>query len=205
MIKKVLLNTGLNPSPHDPCLLSGVLAKPSSTDTISTVQYQLNVVLYVENFVFYSSGPTEEALFKTLFQEHIQVDFMGDVEYFLGTAFTWFKHKDDNISVHLCQSSFTEFTAHRFPVQRAKKVPNMTPYRSGFPIYSINPVDPLYPDLPRRIQVYHSIVDCINWIATNTNPGISPDITFISSYRNAPHPQHYKAAVHALKYLTSTN
>ena len=94
MIKKVLLNTGLNPSPHDPCLLSGVLAKPSSTDTISTVQYQLNVVLYVENFVFYSSGPTEEALFKTLLQEHIQVDFMGDVEYFLGTAFTWIQPKD---------------------------------------------------------------------------------------------------------------
>ena len=30
-------------------------------------------------------------------------------------------------------------------------------------------------------------------------------LTFLASYRNYPHPQHYKAAVHALKYLTITN
>ena len=28
---------------------------------------------------------------------------------------------------------------------------------------------------------------------------------FLASYSNSPHQQHYKAAVHALKYLTSTN
>ena len=79
---------------------------------------------------------------------------MGDVNYYLGTAFTWLQNKDGNIYVHLCQLSFTEFTAHRFLVQIVNKVPNMTPYRSGFPIDSIPPVDPLDPDLPRRRQVY---------------------------------------------------
>ena len=144
MSRGILLKMGLNHSQHDPCLLSGVLANPYSPETISTVQSQLHVSLYVEDFVFYYSDPTQEALFKTLRQEHIQVNFMGDVEYFLGTAFICLKHKDRNISVHICQLEFTEFTAHRFLVQSANKVTNMTPYRSGFPIYSIPPNVPTH-------------------------------------------------------------
>ena len=101
MIKGILLKMGLNPSSHEAFLLSGVISNPSSPDTISTVQSQLHAGLYVDNFVFYSSDPTQEALFKTLLQGHIQVDFMGDVYYFLGTAFTWLKRKDRNIYVHL--------------------------------------------------------------------------------------------------------
>ena len=107
MIKGVLLNMGLKASPHYPCILSGILDNPSFPKTISETQSQLHVGLYVDNFVFYSSDPTQEALFKTLLQGHIQVYFMGDVDYFLGTALICIHHKEGNISVHLCQSEFT--------------------------------------------------------------------------------------------------
>ena len=137
--------------------------------------------------------------------QKIQVDFMGDVDYFLGTAFTWIKKKYGKISVHLCQLEFTEFTAHRFLVHSANKFPDITPYRSRFPIDPINPVDPLDPDLTRWRQVYQCNVGCINWMATWTHPDIYPEITFIASYRNDPHPKHYKASVHDIKYLTNTN
>ena len=130
---------------------------------------------------------------------------MRDVDYFSGTTFTWLKQKDGNISVHLCQSEFTEFTAHRFSVHIANRVTNMNPYCSGFPIDSIPTVGPLNPDLPRQRQVYQIIVGCINWLATCTHPDISPALTFLASHRNAPHPQHYKALVHAIKYLTIRN
>ena len=130
---------------------------------------------------------------------------MGYVDYFLGTSFTWLQHKYGNISVHLYQSVFTEFTAHWLSVQGTNKVPNMTPYRSGFPIDSIPPVDPLGPDLPRRWQVYQNIIGLMNWLATFTRPDIAPVLKFLASYSNYPHPQHYKSAVHALKYLTTTN
>ena len=73
---------GLKASPHYPCILSGIIDNPSSPKTISEAQSQLHVGLYVENFVIYSSDPTQEALFKTLLQGHIQVYFMGDVDYF---------------------------------------------------------------------------------------------------------------------------
>ena len=111
-----MLKMGLKACPHDPCLLYGILDNLSSPQTMSEAQSQLQVGLYVDDFVFYSSNPTQEALFQTLLQKHIQVDFMGDVDYCLGTAFTWIQHKDVNIYVHLCQSAFTEFTAHRFLV-----------------------------------------------------------------------------------------
>ena len=148
MIKVIILVMDLKASPHEPCYLSGILDNPYSPQTISEAQSQLHVGFYVDDFVFYSSDSTQEALFKKLLQEHIQVNFIGDVEYFLGTAFTWIHHKYGNISVHICQSAFTEFTAHRLSVQNANKVPNVTPYHSGFPIGSIPPIDPLDTDIP---------------------------------------------------------
>ena len=159
----------------------------------------------IKRFQHHRGSSRPPILFHTLLQEHIQVYFMGYVEYFLGTAFTWIQHIDGKISVHLYQSAFTESTFHRFSVQSEKKVPNMTPYCSGFPIDSIPPVYPLDTDLPRQRQVYKIIIGCINWIATCTRSDIAPVLTFLASYRNSSHPQHYEAAVHDLKYLTGTN
>ena len=103
----ILLNMGLKASPHDPCLLSGILEEPNSQKTISEDQSQLHVGLYVDDFVIYSSDPSQEVLFQTLLQEHIQVDFMGYVKYLLGNAFTCLQHKGGKIYVCLCQSEFT--------------------------------------------------------------------------------------------------
>ena len=161
--------------------------------------------MYVDDFVFYSSDPAEEELFKQELAKRIKVDFMGDVDYFLGTAFTWLRHDTGHISVHMAQTAFTEFTAHRFGVDRMKRVPNMSPYRSGLPIDSLPPPDPSDPDLERRTKVYQSIVGSINWLAQCTRPDIAPALTFLASYLQAPSAQHYKAAIHALKYLFSTS
>ena len=90
---------GLKASPHDLCLLSGILEDSNSQRTISKNQSQLHVGLYVDDLVFYSSDPAQNFLFNKLLQEHIQVDFMGDVDYLLETVFTWLQHKDGNIDI----------------------------------------------------------------------------------------------------------
>ena len=82
MIKGILLKMGLKASPLDTCFPSGILEEPNSQKTISEDQSQPHVGLYVDNFVFYSSDPEQEVLIQNLLQEHIQVDFMGDVNYF---------------------------------------------------------------------------------------------------------------------------
>ena len=131
-------------------------------------------------FLFYSSDIAQEELFKTLLQEQIQVDFKVNVDYFLCTVYTWLQHADVNISVHLCQSAFTEFTDHLFSFHTANKVPNMTPYCYGSPIGSIPPIDSLDPYLQRRKQFYQIIVGCIHWFATCTRPAIAPVLKFLA-------------------------
>ena len=79
----------------------------------------------------------------------------------------------------------------------------MTPYCSRFPVDSIPTVDPLDPDLSHRKQVYQIIVGGINWLATCTRPEISPALTYLASYSNAPHQQHYKASINALQILSA--
>ena len=52
MIKGIMLKMGINTSHNYPCLLLGVLVNPSYPETISAVQSQLHVVLYVDDFLF---------------------------------------------------------------------------------------------------------------------------------------------------------
>ena len=78
---------GLYTSPYDPCLISGVLTNPYSTDFTSDLQSQIHVGLYVDEFLFYLSDPSQEELLKTLLKDQIQVEFMGNIEYLLGTEF----------------------------------------------------------------------------------------------------------------------
>ncbi|KAL7523095.1 hypothetical protein ACHAWF_000367, partial [Thalassiosira exigua] len=160
---------GLAPSVHDPCLFSGILnvltdasspSHPTSQDATpagippptSAVSWEDHAVpvassprsvlhggVYVDDFVFFSIDPTEEKLFQHELAKRCKVDFMGDVDFFLGTAFTWRKHDDGHLSVHMCQSAFVKHAAHRVGVHRMARVPNMTPWRSGLPIDSIPP------------------------------------------------------------------
>eukprot|EP00804_Cyclotella_cryptica_P022104 CCRYP_011574-RA/>CCRYP_011574-RA protein AED:0.46 eAED:0.39 QI:0/0/0/1/0/0/2/0/303 len=49
------------------------------------------------------------------------------------------------------------------------------------------------------------MVGCINWLATCTRPDVCPVLTFLASYSQHPAHQHYKAALHVIKYLLSTS
>ena len=150
MIKGIIIKIGLNTSPHDPCLLYITPTQPPSpTDSQHSIS-QLHIELYVDDLLFYSSNTLKEELFKILPQYHIKVDFVGNFAYFSGKYFIWLTHKDRNILVHLSQSAFTELTAHLLSVHTFHKEPNMTSYCSGYPIESIHPVDPLYPDFIRQ-------------------------------------------------------
>ena len=219
-ITSILQDMGLRPSPHDPCLYSGVLhddaaappRPPSPTSVLSLSppaslpqRQPIHVGLYVDDFVFYSACDAEQQRFQRILASKIKVDFMGDVDYLLGTAFTWKRHTNGELSAFLSQTAFTEYMAHRFAVDTMTPVPNMTPYRSGLPIDAIPPPNPKDPDLKRRTKCYQSMVGCINWLATCTRPDVSPVLTFLASYSTNPAHQHYKAALHVIKYLLSTS
>eukprot|EP00804_Cyclotella_cryptica_P021483 CCRYP_005804-RA/>CCRYP_005804-RA protein AED:0.39 eAED:0.32 QI:0/-1/0/1/-1/1/1/0/524 len=224
MITTILKQIELTASPHDPCLFSGVVTNPDTTAPKHPVRppsptsvldppssppprKPIHVGLYVDDFVFFSEDANEENIFKRALTQasNVKIDFMGTVDYFLGTAFNWKRHADGNLSVLLSQSAFIEYAAHRFAINKLTPTPNMTPYRSGIPIDSIPPPDPKDPDLKRRTKCYQGLVGCINWLATCTRPDISPALTFLASYNRNPSHEHYKSAIHAMKYLYSTS
>ena len=49
----------------------------------------------LDDFVFYSTDPTKEVRFMDTLKKRVVIDFMGPVDWFLGTAFTWKKHDND--------------------------------------------------------------------------------------------------------------
>jgi hypothetical protein len=66
--------------------------------------------LYVDDFVYFLEDPDVGCLFECFLQEHVKVDFMGLVAWFLGIHFSWCGTLLQ-VDVHLNQTSFaTKFT-----------------------------------------------------------------------------------------------
>jgi hypothetical protein len=109
---KALRDMGLQASVHDPCLFSGIVSPTSEggqasssaspVDPAAPLQQipsspppssldpsdKVFVGIYMDDFVFYSENPEQEALFMSELKKQVVVDFMGNVDFFLGTAFT---------------------------------------------------------------------------------------------------------------------
>ena len=78
---------GLQQSPRNPCLFTGV---PTSHDyPADTSDEPIIVDLYVDDFIYFGLSDDIECQFKALLSQSITVMFMGVVNWFLGTHFTW--------------------------------------------------------------------------------------------------------------------
>jgi hypothetical protein len=85
-IKSILQKLGLCQNAYDPSLFSGNIVGPSDPSD-SPLAIPLTLGLYVDNFVYFSADDAVEAKFQRLLKQHVTVDFMGRVEWFLGTHF----------------------------------------------------------------------------------------------------------------------
>jgi hypothetical protein len=84
----------------------------------SALSSPLTLDLYVDNFVYFSEDPATKHKFKTLLSTLATVEFMGTVEWFLGTHFQWLA-TDNIFSVHLSQ---TGFAAHLIKITTFTRV-----------------------------------------------------------------------------------
>ena len=82
---------GLAASPHDPFLFTGCPCvdsdKPSYATAITSPSAPIYVGVYVDDFLYFLDDPAVEHEFERLFQEEVKTDFMGQVDWFLGTHF----------------------------------------------------------------------------------------------------------------------
>jgi hypothetical protein len=138
-IKSVLEKIGLLQNAYDPCLFSGNIVDPSNPiDT--PLSEPLTLGLYIDNFVYFSASSKVEAKFQHLLKQHVTVDFMGMVEWFLGTHFQW-SMTPDVIKVHLSQIGFASHLVEENNIHHCNITPNATPYGSGLPINACPELD----------------------------------------------------------------
>jgi len=85
-ITSVLASIGLRPNASDPCMFTGSVCNPNNP-AADIPSAPLTVGLYVDDFVYFSEDPEVERRFEQLLSSLITVDFMGTVDWFLGTHF----------------------------------------------------------------------------------------------------------------------
>jgi len=203
-IRKILNKLGLQQNAYDPCLFSGNIVDPSDpADSPSTSPLSLG--LYVDDFVFFSEDPAVEAKFQRLLQAEATVDFMGTVEWFLGTHFQWMV-TPDLVQVHLSQTGFASHLVESHNVHLRNITHDATPYRSGLPIDACpeSDEDETSQTFLVRKKKYQSIVGSIGWLAQSTRPDLAPSHSFLSAYINKPSRSHFNAALYVLQYIHST-
>jgi hypothetical protein len=203
-IRNILLKLGLQQNAYDPCLFSGSIIDPSNPDAPSS-HHHLTLGLYVDDFVYFSEDPGVEAKFEKLLADHIKVDFLGTVEWFLGTHFQWMV-SPDVVHVHLSQTGFASHLVENYDVHLRNVTPDATPYRSGLPIDACpeSDEDETSQTFIDRKKKYQSIVGSIGWLAQSTRPDLTPSHSFLSAYNNKPSRSHLNAALYVLHYIHST-
>ncbi len=195
---------GLKQSAHDPCLFHGI---PSTHDyPASPHDTPITVGLYVDDMVYFSDMDAVEQRFEQILSSQFKINFMGVVNWFLGTHFTWTDYPTEDISVHLSQVAFAQNLVERYHQQHINHNTKSTPYCSGLPIDSLPAYDGDMqdPSFLRLREQYQSIVGSINWLATNTRPDLAPVTSFLGAYNHNPTQGHMDAAIYAIKYIRHT-
>jgi hypothetical protein len=203
-IKSILEKLGLHQNAYNPCLFSGHVVDPSdSANTPSSAPLTLG--LYIDNFVHFSSNSEIEAKFQCLLMQHIKVNFMGMVEWFLGTHFQW-SVTPPVVKVHLSQTGFVSHLVEENNIYHRNITLDATPYWSGLLIDACpgSDKDKESPGFLKRRHKYQSIVGSIRWLAQSTRPDLTPLHSFLSVYNNKPSRSHMNAALYGLHYIHST-
>jgi hypothetical protein len=155
-IKTILHSLGLRDNASDPCIFTGTIIDPSNpAGPPSTAPLTLS--LYVNDCIYFTEDPEAERRIKQLLEDLITVEFMGTIDWFLGTHFQWL-YSNDAVSVHLSQTSFTAHLVEFNNAHSKNITPDATPYRSGLPIDAIPDSDEVNncPALIIRKQYYQN-------------------------------------------------
>jgi hypothetical protein len=134
-IKTIFHSLGLRDNFLGPCLFTGTIINPSNP-AVPPSTAPLTLGLYVDNFIYFSEDPEVKHQFKQLLADLITVEFMGTIDWFLGTHFQWF-YSNVAVSVHLSQMGFAAHLIKSNNAHSQNITPDTTPYRSGLPIDTI--------------------------------------------------------------------
>jgi hypothetical protein len=138
-------------------------------------------------------------------QDLLAVEFMGMVEWFLGTHFQWLL-TPDRVKVHVSQTRFATHLVEENNIHLQIVTPDATPYCSGLPINAMpeSDKDEESPRFQEHKQKYQSVVGSIGWLAQNTHLDLAPLHSFLSTHSNKSSRSHWNAALYMLHYVHLT-
>lgn len=191
---KALNDIGLHNSHNAPCIFHSTLLKGKPP---------LFLVLYVDDFCYFSADDDVEPEFKNLLNQHFTVDYEEEVDWFLGQKFTW-KTSADDVSCHLSQEAFTLDILQRFGLHECNTSKNATPFQSGLAVDMIPYSQLNIHDQSNLTEQFQEIIGCLTWLSITTRPDISTITSLLSQYQHKPSPGHKKASLNVLCYLAST-
>ena len=192
---EVFQSIGLTSCPNEPCIFYG---------TILPNHPPIYVGLFVDDIIYFSKDPSVEHHFEKTLQQHLEVKFMGQADWYLGMRLDWGKDNNGNPTCFLSQDAYVQHIVNTMKLSQANTNVKMTPYRSGFPIDSIPHQEYSENDQKKLTKLYQSFVGMLNWLAISTRPDISPVVSLLSTYNSKPSKGHLDAARHVGRYLKST-
>jgi hypothetical protein len=194
-LSKYFKEIGLRPTPHDGCLFVGTPVPGKAP---------IYVALFVDDFVYFSPDSDVEAHFETALASKVKVDFMGQVDYFLGILFDWRRHDDGSVSVHLSQEAYANQIIESMGLLDAVTSPTMTPYRSGLPVDCIPPVDMSDTERAPLLKQYRRFLGMLNWLAVSTRPDLTTIQSLLAIATTQPTQGHLDAIRYAGRYIKAT-
>ena len=118
LINAALKDLCLFPCPHEPCFYYGhpLPGHPP-----------LYLVVYVDDFIYFSESPEVESHFEKLLPGKVVVDFMDVVDYFLGIRFDWDFTDMANIRCKMIQGAYIEAMCFKMGLSGSSTNPKMIP------------------------------------------------------------------------------
>jgi hypothetical protein len=156
----------------------------------------------VDNFTYFSVSDEVEQAFEHAIHQHLRVDFMGDVAWFLGCSYVWQRDTENKLTVSVTQTAKIESMLEEFGMLDCNAT--QSPYRSGMVIDRI-PKDSLPPEEKQHIvKPYQRLVGGLNWLSLNTRPELCVPVSLLSSHLQNPSLGHLEAAKHVLSWLSGS-
>jgi len=125
---------------------------------------------------------------------------MGNVTHFLGLRFQWRETKD-TLKVHMSQEAFADNLIQQARLSDISSTSNLTPFRSGNPVDSIEETNQHDPNLEHETRSY---VGSLLWLSIGTRPDLFTITNILAKHQNHPSKKHIAAVKYAIKYFKGT-